>query len=416
MNPIFCKKSMVSGKKSLLSLFAMCLAGFGVANAGIEVTATNVEQPANDTLLFALPVDVNVYQDIQNYPEDDPDTRFMKFQPEYLVTAEDFSNGDTEKGTPTLPNNAKVIGLGLDGYDIGSERMPGGGVYHRVTAWCRNIPREQMVLDYLDLFDGYKIHDPEGDLFTDTVNWQNASGTQPGVLCQFDLTATAENPAPIVDIPFGNPDDPFMPFWYQGENIYLTLWLINPGTRMKYCYMAYDEAEAEYASLFRSGNVCFNSESQDAIMDVFGIEMMYELPRHRLPAFRTPYYTNDVRGTKVGFDTEFQLRDEDGNVMTPNEEGNYLCLDHTKVYSLWVGNETLGYKNKYSFSFDDIYQDIHLVIDNKTAVEEINANKAVANVAYYNLAGQQSAQPVNGVNIVVTTYTDGSTSTAKVIK
>ena len=53
---------------------------------------------------------------------------------------------------------------------------------------------------------------------------------------------------------------------------------------------------------------------------------------------------------------------------------------------------------------------------NKTAVEEINANKAVASVAYYNLAGQQSAQPVNGVNIVVTTYTDGSTTTAKVIK
>ena len=56
------------------------------------------------------------------------------------------------------------------------------------------------------------------------------------------------------------------------------------------------------------------------------------------------------------------------------------------------------------------------MIDNKTAVEEINVNKTVANVAYYNLAGQQSAEPVNGVNIVVTTYTDGSTSTAKVIK
>lgn len=410
-------------KKSLLTALVMAAACYGVSNAEIVITATNVPQPVNDTLLFALPVNPESVQEIWTaYDYVNPATGATtsmingKFQPEYLVTALDFSNGDTEKGTPTLPNNAKVIGLGLDGFDIGSERMPGGGVYHRVTAWCRNIPADKMELDYLDLFDGYKIHDPEGDLFTDTVNWQNASGTQPGVLCQFDLDATLENPAPIVDIPFGNPDDPFMPFWYQGENIYLTLWLINPGTRMKYCYMAYDEAEAEYASLFRSGNVCFNSESQDAIKDVFGIDMMYELPRHRLPAFRTPYYTNDVRVTKVGYDTEFQLRDEDGNVMTPNEEGNFLSLDHTKVYSLWVGNETLGYKNKYSFTFDDIYQDIHLVIDNKTAVEEINANKAVAGVAYYNLAGQQSAQPVNGVNIVVTTYTDGSTTTAKVIK
>ena len=56
------------------------------------------------------------------------------------------------------------------------------------------------------------------------------------------------------------------------------------------------------------------------------------------------------------------------------------------------------------------------MINNLTAVEELSANKTVANVAYYNMAGQQSAQPVNGVNIVVTTYSDGSTTTAKVIK
>ena len=407
-------------KKSLLSAFLMALASYGVANATQEIiiTASNVPQPANDTLLFALPVNPELSQEIWTaYDYVNPTTGQTtpmingKFQPEYLVTAEDFSHGDTDKGTASLPNNAKVIGLGLDGFDIGSEMMPGGGVYHRVTAWCRNIPRDKMELDYLDLFDGYRAHIPQGDLFTDTIEYCNASGTQPGYLCRFDLTADAQNPCAIVDIPFGNHDDPELPFWYKGENIYLTLWLINPGTRMKYHYMAYDDAEAEYASLFRAGNICFNSESQAAIRDVFGIDLMYELPRHRLPAFRTPYYTNDVRVTCVGYETIYQLVDEDGNEIEPVEEGLFTGLDHTKTYYIYAGGKSRG-----SFTFEDIYADVNLVIDNRTAGEEINANKTVAGVAYYNLAGQQSAQPVNGVNIVVTTYTDGSTSTAKVIK
>ena len=48
-------------KKSLLSVIAMVVAGFGLANATVEMTTANVQQPAGDTLLFALPVDVNVY-------------------------------------------------------------------------------------------------------------------------------------------------------------------------------------------------------------------------------------------------------------------------------------------------------------------------------------------------------------------
>ena len=95
----------------------------------------------------------------------------------------------------------------------------------------------------------------------------------------------------------------------------------------------------------------------------------------------------------------------------PAEDGNYYSLDHTMEYSVVVDDIVKG-----TFTFEDIYMDIDLEIENTTAVEELNANKTVSSVAYYNLAGQQSAQPVDGVNIVVTTYTDGSTTTAKVIK
>ena len=48
-------------------------------------------------------------------------------------------------------------------------------------------------------------------------------------------------------------------------------------------------------------------------------------------------------------------------------------------------------------------------------VEELNADKTVAGLRYYNMAGQEMQQ-ADGMTIVVTTYTDGTTSTAKVMK
>ena len=50
-----------------------------------------------------------------------------------------------------------------------------------------------------------------------------------------------------------------------------------------------------------------------------------------------------------------------------------------------------------------------------TSVDEVNAGKTVANVRYFNIAGQEIAQP-EGMTIKVTTYTDGTTSAAKVVK
>ena len=51
---------------------------------------------------------------------------------------------------------------------------------------------------------------------------------------------------------------------------------------------------------------------------------------------------------------------------------------------------------------------------NSTGIDELSG-KAVSGVRYFNLAGQEMQQ-ANGVTIVVTTYTDGTTSAVKVVK
>ncbi len=50
-----------------------------------------------------------------------------------------------------------------------------------------------------------------------------------------------------------------------------------------------------------------------------------------------------------------------------------------------------------------------------TAVDEMMAGKTVSNVRYFNMAGQEM-QEANGMTIVVTTYTDGTTNAVKVVK
>ena len=50
------------------------------------------------------------------------------------------------------------------------------------------------------------------------------------------------------------------------------------------------------------------------------------------------------------------------------------------------------------------------------AVVENLAQKTVNNVKYINVAGMESNVPFEGVNIMVTTYNDGTTTTSKVIK
>ena len=50
-----------------------------------------------------------------------------------------------------------------------------------------------------------------------------------------------------------------------------------------------------------------------------------------------------------------------------------------------------------------------------TGIDNV-ASKNVAGIKYYNLSGVESDVPFQGVNIEVTTYTDGSRTTRKIMK
>jgi hypothetical protein len=55
-------------------------------------------------------------------------------------------------------------------------------------------------------------------------------------------------------------------------------------------------------------------------------------------------------------------------------------------------------------------------VNDGSGVEKIVEGREIATVRYINVAGKQSDSPFDGINIVVTTYTDGTTAVNKVIR
>ena len=77
--------------------------------------------------------------------------------------------------------------------------------------------------------------------------------------------------------------------------------------------------------------------------------------------------------------------------------------------------ENIGIQVYYTVNGEKNASEIVWLYQQQVGVDEVNAGKTVANVRYFNVAGQEMAQP-EGMTIMVTTYTDGTTSAVKVVK
>jgi hypothetical protein len=128
---------------------------------------------------------------------------------------------------------------------------------------------------------------------------------------------------------------------------------------------------------------------------------------HPVPFY---FYVNGVRyGAETTTPATFDIPNGNPptsyeNPLTANAEGNYTL--------------PIGYSYDLGLTIIDgkycVYA-LNLVCPYCYSVDEMSNSKMVQGVCYYNMAGQEVKEP-NGMTIVVTTYTDGSTSTAKVIK
>ena len=121
--------------------------------------------------------------------------------------------------------------------------------------------------------------------------------------------------------------------------------------------------------------------------------------------FDVPFYFM-VDGVRMGAETDMyepQMGTAENTIFNPVFEGeNLFTVPGTYTYT-------------WGLQFKDGQYYLLVAQGPQTGINELVDGKTVAGVRYFNMAGQEM-QEANGMTIVVTTYTDGTTTTTKVMK
>lgn len=133
----------------------------------------------------------------------------------------------------------------------------------------------------------------------------------------------------------------------------------------------------------------------DEYMDVFF------LPSHK------DHASVNVQEFEAAFYIDYSLNSVDNPELTDGDVYSFEALVKEEKGSSHV----IGASTKF------VVYPLNLDADKvATGVNDVNSAKEVKGVSYFNMMGVESAQPFDGVNIMVTTYTDGTSSATKVVR
>ena len=119
----------------------------------------------------------------------------------------------------------------------------------------------------------------------------------------------------------------------------------------------------------------------------------------------------NVQEFKAAFNVDYSLNSEDNPELTSGNVYSFEALVKE------VAVPTTDAKSTSDASTKFVVYPLNLEAGNvSTGVNDVNSAKEVKGVSYFNMMGVESAQPFDGVNIMVTTYTDGTSSAAKVLR
>lgn len=130
-------------------------------------------------------------------------------------------------------------------------------------------------------------------------------------------------------------------------------------------------------------------------------------------AFYLPSHTGsiNVQEFKAAFNVDYSLNSVDNPELTSGAVYSFKALVKE------VAVPTTDAKSTSDASTKFVVYPLNLEAGNvSTGVNDVNSAKEVKGVSYFNMMGVESAQPFDGVNIMVTTYTDGTSSATKVLR
>lgn len=128
----------------------------------------------------------------------------------------------------------------------------------------------------------------------------------------------------------------------------------------------------------------------------------------------------NVQGFKAAFNVDYSLNSVDNPTLTDGEVYSFEALVKEVAVATTDAKSAprkTAYDSTVAPSTKFVVYPLNLEAGNvSTGVNDVNSAKEVKGVSYFNMMGVESAQPFDGVNIMVTTYTDGTQSATKVLR
>ena len=116
----------------------------------------------------------------------------------------------------------------------------------------------------------------------------------------------------------------------------------------------------------------------------------------------------------------------DGNKVVFNDEATYVDLQYVArppimggahyPFDRYLQNYYVLYNLVNTRLYDSRHFDAGKIMEQLSGINTVNADKEVKSVLYYNLQGIESSTPFHGFNIKLTTYSDGTRKSEKVLK
>lgn len=127
----------------------------------------------------------------------------------------------------------------------------------------------------------------------------------------------------------------------------------------------------------------------------------------------------NVQGFKAAFNVDYSLNSNNAPQLTDGKLYSFEALvKEVATTEAKSAPRKAAYDATVAPSTKFVVYPLNLDADKEvvTGVNDVNSAKEVKGVSYFNMMGVESAQPFDGVNIMVTTYTDGTSSAAKVLR
>ena len=204
------------------------------------------------------------------------------------------------------------------------------------------------------------------------------------------------------------------PYEYTGGNLLIETLLTVPGSFKTTNWYG---VNMDYESGYYQYQFNWSSPFPDTENFLPKVTFTYEAPAPLEPTEAPSISADTQQGVHAYFVT-----------ITPSEDSEiyYRYSKDNGEWSDWILYDDVvpfeedGYYQVEAYAIaDGMGESLHVscsfTVTPRTGLDELNGDKAVSSVRYFNVAGQEMQQ-ANGLTIVVTTYTDGTTSAVKMIK